>query len=83
MFGFEEQSHQLLRQVEAIIEKQHQQPVGQRIGELCAVANLTLALSSRQNDSAFTTAFELVINLSELRQESLKLMKIHASDREK
>jgi hypothetical protein len=83
IFSFEQQRHELLSQVESIIEKQHQQSVGHGIGKLCAVTNPTLALSPRQYDSAFTTAFELVINSSELRQESLKLMTVHAGDREK
>ena len=69
-----------MSEIETVIKEHHQQAVRQSIRKLCATTNLTKALLARAHNFTFAPLLGLVRGISELRQECLKLVKVHACD---
>ncbi len=78
IFRFEQKRHELLSEIESIIAEQHQHAVRQRVRKLCAATNLAQALLAGADNFAFAPLLGLVRGMSELRQECLKLVEVHA-----
>lgn len=78
MLVFEEQGEKLLRQVEPLVDEQHQQLVCQFMGELRAAARATLTHGFGFHDDRFALVLLVLKDFCELRQECLKLLQIHS-----
>ena len=81
--GFEEKGHEVLSEIKAIIDQQHQGAISQVIVESTARAGEALTGCGGANRFAFALGFELEESLLELWQQVLKGVQVHTGDGQK